>query len=53
VVMHGKILLFGAGGAYDITALSPSTVSAGLAIPPNQNANNNEFLRYNWTEVMQ
>jgi hypothetical protein len=53
VVMHGQILLFGAGGAYNITGLSPSTVSAGLAIPPPATGSGDGFLRYNWTEILQ
>jgi hypothetical protein len=53
VVMHGQIMLFGAGGAYNITSLSPSTVSAGLAIPPPAPGTSAAFLRYNWSEILQ
>lgn len=53
VVMHGQIMLFGAGGAYNITGLSPSTVSTGLALPPPAPGSGAEFLRYNWTEILQ
>jgi hypothetical protein len=54
VVMHGQVLLFGAAGSYDITALSPSIISPGRALPPGAPGTTpGQFQRYNWTEIMQ
>lgn len=53
VVMRGQIMLFGAGGAYNITGLDRSTISSGLAIPPSNTGDNpGDFLRINWNEVL-
>jgi hypothetical protein len=50
VVMRGQIWLFGAGGAYNITSVSPDGVVAGLAQPPGTGTA--QFTRLNWTEVL-
>jgi hypothetical protein len=50
VIMRGQIMIFGAGGAYNITTMSPDTVTAGIALPPSSAVGG--FVRYNWNEVL-
>jgi hypothetical protein len=51
VIMRGQILIFGAGGAYNITNVAPDSVTAGLALPPS--GGTSSFTRYSWYEVLQ
>jgi hypothetical protein len=50
VIIRGQIMIFGAGGAYNITGLAPDSVVAGIAAPPS--TTNGSFVRFNWTEVL-
>jgi hypothetical protein len=51
VVMRGQIMIFGAGGAYNITDVSPDAVTPGVAQPPSSATG--QFVRYNWNEVLE
>lgn len=50
VIMRGQVMIFGAGGAYNITSLAPDSIVAGVAIPPSSGSS--PFSRFNWTEVL-
>lgn len=49
VIMRGQVMIFGAGGAYNITSLAPDSITAGVAIPPSTATS--PFSRFSWTEV--
>jgi len=49
VVLRGRVFLFGASGAMEITDLLPTGVTPGRAIPPN--GGTGDFRRLNWIEV--
>jgi hypothetical protein len=49
VILGGRIYLFGSGGAIEITNLTPDSVTAGRAIPPN--GGTGAFTRFSWSEV--
>jgi hypothetical protein len=49
VIMRGQVMIFGAGGAYNITSLTPDSITAGVAIPPSTATS--PFSRFSWTEV--
>jgi hypothetical protein len=49
VILGGRIYLFGASGAMEITGLLPDPVIAGFAAPPN--GGTGQYSRLNWTEV--
>jgi hypothetical protein len=50
VIIRGQVMIFGAGGAYNITGLAPDGVTAGIAAPPGTGSG--QFVRFNWTEVL-
>ncbi|MBN2574745.1 MAG: hypothetical protein JXP73_09285 [Deltaproteobacteria bacterium] len=51
VVMRGQIMIFGAGGPYNVTGVSPDGVVAGLALPPATGTG--QYNRLNWTELLE
>jgi hypothetical protein len=51
VIMRGQVMIFGAGGAYNITAATPDSVTAGVAQPPASTSGS--FVRLNWMEVLE
>lgn len=51
VILGGRIFIFGASGATEITSIVPDAITAGRAIPPN--GGTGQFLRMSWSEVLQ
>ena len=51
VVMRGQVMIFGAGGPYNVTGVSPDGVTVGLALPPASGTG--QYNRLNWTEFLE
>jgi hypothetical protein len=51
VVMRGQVMIFGAGGPYNVTGVAPDGVVAGLALPPATGTG--AYNRLNWTEILE
>jgi hypothetical protein len=49
VILRGRVFLFGASGAIEITNVLPDAVTPGRAVPPN--GGTGQFQRLNWMEV--
>jgi hypothetical protein len=51
VMLGGKVLIFGASGAIDITNLLPDSVTPGRAVPPESSVTS-KFKQLAWWEVL-
>lgn len=50
LILHGRIYVFGAAGAIDITNMVPDAVAPGRAVP--SVTKDTVYSRFNWTEVL-